>query len=126
MRGIDPELAIRTAHGCRAIETIRKLRPDLDDEAELKIIEDIEVDDTEGLSVLAGVAHILSGLPQKYWTVVTSATERLARIRMEHGGIPVPEKFVTAEGVTQGKPHPEPYLRGASLLGVEAGRVRGY
>ena len=118
MRGVDPDLALRTTHGCRAIETIRKLRPDLDDEAELKVIEDIEVDDTEGLSVLAGVAHILSGLPQKYWTVVTSATERLARIRMEHGGIPVPEKFVTAEGVTQGKPHPEPYLRGASLLGL--------
>jgi len=41
--GIDPALAIHTAHGCRAIETVRKLRPDLDDEAELKWIEDLEV-----------------------------------------------------------------------------------
>ena len=44
-RGIDPTTAIHTAHGCRAIETIRKLRPDLDDEAELKYIEDLEIAD---------------------------------------------------------------------------------
>jgi sugar-phosphatase len=119
MRGVDKDLAIRTTHGCRAIETIRKLRPDLDDEAELKVIEDIEVDDTEGLSILAGVAHILQGLPEKYWTVVTSATERLARVRMEHGGVPVPKRMVTAEMVAHGKPHPEPYLRGAALLGLK-------
>jgi sugar-phosphatase len=117
MRGVDPDLAVRTAHGCRAIETIRKLRPDLDDEAELKVIEDIEVDDNEGLTVLAGVASILNALPANLWTVVTSATERLARIRMEHGGISVPARLVTAEMVKDGKPHPEPYLRGAALLG---------
>jgi sugar-phosphatase len=116
MRGVDKDLALRTTHGCRAIETIRKLRPDLDDQAELKVIEDIEVDDTEGLSILAGVARILDGLPEKYWTVVTSATERLARVRMEHGGVPVPKLMVTSEMVVHGKPHPEPYLRGAALL----------
>lgn len=117
MRGVDKALAIRTAHGCRAIETIRKLRPALNDQAELKLIEDIEVNDTEGLSILPGVAHILNMLPEKYWTVVTSATERLARVRMEHGGIPVPRLLVTAEMVAHGKPHPEPYMRGAALLG---------
>jgi mannitol-1-/sugar-/sorbitol-6-phosphatase len=117
MRGVDPDLAVRTAHGCRAIETIRKLRPDLDDEAELKVIEDIEVDDNEGLTILVGVAPILNALPTNLWTVVTSATERLARIRMAHGGISVPTRMVTAEMVEHGKPHPEPYLRGAELLG---------
>lgn len=118
LRGVDPALAIRTAHGCRAIETIRKLRPDLDDEAELKVIEDFEVEDNEGLTILKGVAPILQSLPQKYWTVVTSATERLARSRMKHGGVPVPERMLTAEMVQNGKPHPEPYQRGASLLGL--------
>src|ERR1700722_704611 len=44
-RGIDPQLTIRTAHGRRAIETIGILRPDLDQEAELKYIEDLEVAD---------------------------------------------------------------------------------
>lgn len=118
MRGIDPELAIRTAHGCRAIETVAKLRPDLDSEAELKIIEDIEVEDNEGLNVLPGVLDLLAALPRDRWTVVTSATERLARIRMASGGIPVPERLVTADRVTRGKPHPEPFLAGAALLGL--------
>jgi sugar-phosphatase len=118
MRGIDPALAIHSAHGRRAIETIRVLRPDLNDVAELKIIEDLEVDDAADVKILEGVQEIISTLPQKYWTVVTSATDRLARSRMAHGGIPVPERIVTADMVTHGKPNPEPYLRGAEILGL--------
>jgi mannitol-1-/sugar-/sorbitol-6-phosphatase len=117
-RELDPALTIRTAHGCRAIETIRKLRPDLNDEAELKYIEDLEVGDNEGLAVLPGVRELLAALPSHRWTVVTSATERLARVRMAEGGIPVPERLITADFVTHGKPHPEPYLRGAEILGI--------
>ena len=116
-RGVDPELACKTAHGCRAIDTIATLRPDLDAEAELRIIEDLEVADNEGLTVLPGVLDLLAALPKDRWTVVTSATERLARARMEEGGIPAPERLITADFVTRGKPHPEPFLAGAALLG---------
>jgi sugar-phosphatase len=118
LRGVDPALARKTAHGRRAIETITKLRPDLDSEKELKIIEEIEVEDNEGLTVLPGVLDLLAALPPDRWTVVTSATERLARIRLAAGGIPVPKRLVTADHVTRGKPHPEPFLTGAALLGV--------
>jgi mannitol-1-/sugar-/sorbitol-6-phosphatase len=117
-RGIDPALAIRTAHGRRAIETIRLLRPDLNDMKELDWIEELEVNDKVGLEILAGVERILEQLPEKYWTVVTSATERLARSRMEAGGIRVPAKIVSADKVTHGKPHPEPYRLGAEILGL--------
>jgi sugar-phosphatase len=119
-RDLDVTTAIHTAHGCRAIETIRKLRPDLDDEAELKYIEDLEIADNEGLAVLPGVLDLLAALPAHRWTVVTSATERLARVRMAAGGIPVPERIITADMVENGKPHPEPYLRGAEILGLPA------
>jgi sugar-phosphatase len=118
LRAVDPALTIKTAHGRRAIETIACLRPDLDAEAELKVIEDIEVADNEGLSVLPGVCDLLAALPPNRWTVVTSATERLARIRMAQGCIPVPQFLVTADRVTRGKPHPEPFITGAALLGV--------
>jgi sugar-phosphatase len=116
--GVDPAAAIRTAHGRRAIESVRLLRPDLNDEQELKWLEDMEVEDNEGLEILKGVKPILEALPEKYWTVVTSATERLARARMADGGIPVPARIVTADMVTSGKPDPEPYRRGAELLGL--------
>jgi sugar-phosphatase len=117
--GLDVAEAVRQAHGRRAIETIQMLGPELDAEAELKLLENWEVEDTEGLEILKGVEAILSALPQKYWTVVTSATDRLARARMAAGGVPVPEKLITAENVTDGKPHPEPYCRGAALLGLK-------
>jgi sugar-phosphatase len=119
LRGVDPALARTTAHGRRAVETIAKLRPDLDKDAELTVIEDIEVADNEGLTILPGVLDLLGALPADRWTVVTSATERLARLRLAAGGIPVPEKLVTADHVTRGKPHPEPFLDAAALLGVD-------
>jgi mannitol-1-/sugar-/sorbitol-6-phosphatase len=117
-RGVDPGLAIRTAHGRRAIETVRLLRPDLNDLAELEWLEEMEFADNVGLEILAGVCPILTALPEKFWTVVTSATDRLARSRMAHGGVPVPARIVSADMVAHGKPHPEPYLKGAALLGL--------
>ena len=37
---------------------------------------------------------------------------------MEHCGLRVPSHIVSADKVMQGKPHPEPYLKGAALLGL--------
>jgi sugar-phosphatase len=117
LRSVDPEYAIRLAHGCRSIETVAKLRPDLDAQAENDRIEQMEMDDTEGVAALPGVIDLLSSLPPDRWTVVTSATDPLARVRLRAGGIPVPERIITAESVAHGKPHPAPYLAGAALLG---------
>ncbi len=64
--GLDVRETIRTAHGMRAIETVRTLKPDADHDAELKVIEDLEVGDNDGLEVLEGVTSILQLLPQKY------------------------------------------------------------
>jgi mannitol-1-/sugar-/sorbitol-6-phosphatase len=116
--GLDVRETIKTAHGMRAIETVRTLKPDADHAAELKVIEDLEVGDNDGLEVLEGVTSILQSVPQKFWTIVTSATERLARSRLAFAGIPVPRRIVTADVVIHGKPHPEPYLKGAEILGV--------
>jgi len=118
LRRVDPDLTRETSRGRRAVETVARLRPDLDAEAELKVIEDIEVADNEGLAVLPGVLDLLTFLPSGRWTVVTSATERIARIRLAVGGIPAPVRLVTAECVTRGKPHPEPFLAGAAMLGI--------
>jgi len=119
MRNVDGALAIKTAHGQRAIETVRKLRPDLNDVEELKLIEEIEIADKDDIEVLQGVQGILAALPEKYWTIVTSATEKLARSRLGYAGLAIPSHIITADMVTDGKPHPEPYLKGAALLGLK-------
>jgi sugar-phosphatase len=118
LRGLDPAIARHIAHGRRAIDTLATLCPQCDCEVELKLIEDIEVADNEGLTVLPGVPELLAALPRNRWTVVTSATERLVRVRLAAGNIPVPARVVTAGQVTRGKPHPEPFLAGAALLGI--------
>jgi sugar-phosphatase len=117
MRGVDPAHACRIAHGCRSIETVAKLRPDLDPEAENKVIEDLEIEDTDGVEALPGVLKLLEALPRSSWTVVTSATEPLARVRLGAGGVSVPERIITSESVRKGKPDAAPYLAGAALLG---------
>ncbi len=118
MRGVDPDYALSVIHGRRTIDSVRALRPDLDDEAETNIIEDLEIEDTDGLVVLPGVCDLIERLPRGCWTVVTSATDRLARVRLATGGIPVPGRLVSADNVHEGKPSPAPYLAGAELLGV--------
>lgn len=118
MRGVNAAETIKHSHGKRAIEIVRLLRPDLDDQAEMKIVEDMEIEDYEGLKVLRGVDRVVHSVPQQYWTIVTSATDKLARSRLGHAGIPVPEHLVNAEMVVNGKPDPEPYSKGAELLGL--------
>jgi sugar-phosphatase len=117
MRGADVARTLELAHGRRALETLAAMRPDLDGEAELKIIEEVEIGDNEDLRVLPGVLKLLEALPRERWAVVTSATERLTRARLAAGGVPAPERLVAADHVTRGKPHPEPFLAGAALLG---------
>ncbi len=119
LRGVDPARALSIAHGCRSIDSVAMLRPDLDAETENEIIEGFEIEDTDGVAVLPGVMDLLASLPRDRWTVVTSATEPLARVRLAAGNIPMPERMVTAESVGEGKPHPAPYLAGAALLGLE-------
>jgi sugar-phosphatase len=117
MRGVDPVHTVHVAHGRRSVETVAELRPDLDAEQENLIVEGFECDDTEGITVLPGVLELLASLPRNRWTVVTSATGPLARVRLAAGGIPVPDRIITADDVSDGKPHPAPYLAGAGLLG---------
>jgi len=121
MRGVDPAYVLSVIHGRRAIETVAMLRPDLDSAEELKLIEEIELADGEGITVLPGVQELIASLPRERWTVVTSATEGLARMRLAASGFTVPDRLVTAETVNEGKPHPAPYLAGAALLGFAPG-----
>jgi sugar-phosphatase len=51
--------------------------------------------------------------------LVTSAPRDLAVNRMRAAGVHVPEALVASEDVDHGKPHPDGYLRGAALLGVD-------
>ena len=115
--GIDPQHAIAHAHGRRSIETVRALAPQLNAEEENPRVEQMEIEDKEGVTALPGAARLLTTLPQDRFAIVTSATMPLARARIGYAGLPLPEHLITADDITQGKPSPEPYVKGAALLG---------
>jgi sugar-phosphatase len=117
-RGLDAGRILEVAHGRRAAETVRLFAPDLDADSEARELERIEVNDLDGVLKIEGARELLSSLPTDGWTVVTSGTRALASSRMEHVGLPLPERFVSADDVENGKPHPEAYLKGADVLGV--------
>ncbi|HKW27181.1 MAG TPA: HAD family hydrolase [Terriglobales bacterium] len=118
---VSPEEAVRVAHGRRTLETVRLLAPHLDAEAETLRIEAIEADDSSALERVKGALELLTALPAERWAVVTSGTRYLATRRLANNGLPQPVAFVTADEVSQGKPHPEPYLKGAELLHLSPG-----
>jgi mannitol-1-/sugar-/sorbitol-6-phosphatase len=117
--GIDPDLAASLAHGVRTVDTVRRVAPHLDAEAETKKIEERESNDTDGVLIMAGAGELLRSLPPERWCIVTSGTRRVASSRLLAGKLPVPRVMVTGTDVTKGKPHPEPYLKGAELLGMK-------
>jgi sugar-phosphatase len=117
--GMDAHDVVRRAHGRPSITTIRELLPDADHDAENNEVERREIEDVEGVVAIPGATELLATLPAGSWTVVTSATKALAIVRIGAGALPLPDKFITADDITRGKPDPEPYLKGAQLLGFE-------
>ena len=116
-KGIDGDAIMAIAHGVRTLEVIRQVAPHLDAEAEAAAIEDEEAHDPDVVA-MPGALDLLRSIPDRRWGVVTSGSRLLASARMRFCGLPVPEVLVTADDVTNGKPHPEPYLRGAEWMGV--------
>lgn len=107
-------------HGMRAIEIVRTLTPQIDPAEGLRLIEDLELEDTADLKVLPGVRALLESLPPERWSIVTSATRRLLLGRLKVAGLPEPRYIIAGDDVVNGKPDAEPYRKGAELLGVPA------
>jgi len=119
--GRDSAPIMAVCHGRRTIDTVRAFDiPGLDVEAEVKKIEALEIADTDGIVPIAGAAELLARLPSDRWAIVTSASRALATARLTAAGLPMPALMINAEHVTHGKPDPEGYHKGASLLGTTA------
>ena len=116
--GFDADRVVREAHGRPSIATIRELLPNADHEAENREVERREIEDVEGVIPLPGATDLLQAIPPEKWTIVTSCTRRLAEVRIGAAGLPKPKQMVTSNDIRNGKPDPEPYLRGAQILGA--------
>jgi sugar-phosphatase len=118
--GVADAEKVDIPHGIPARDIAKWLVPDIDVAVGLKRIEDLEIEDVGDLILLPGAKALLESLPLERWAIVTSATKRLLIARLAAAGLPVPERLISADMVEHGKPNPEPYLKGAAVLGVTA------
>ena len=117
----DFDWSDRSNAGIRAEDMVRRhVSDDLYDEA-VAYIHQLEQDSSNLTKPLPGAVELLTSLTPGMWTVCTSANPRLGAARLRAAGLPVPAELVSSEDVELGKPHPDPYLRGAQNLGLAAG-----
>src|SRR5271154_1713516 len=121
IHGFVADDIIRMAHGRPSMVTLRELLPNADLDAENRQMEQWEIEDVDGVVPLPGGLSLLKALPAEAWAIVTSCTRPLAEVRIRVAGLPWPNKLVTAADVERFKPDPDPYLKGASLLGLSGG-----
>ncbi len=115
--GFDPKEVVRRAHGRPSITTVREFLPHANHELENREVERREMEDLEGVVLLPGAKELLNSLPADRWTIVTSSTRPLAEVRLRAAGLPIPLRLITSSDINNGKPHPEPYLKAAGVLG---------
>jgi sugar-phosphatase len=118
--GVKDADKVEIPHGVPARDIAQWLVPGIDVASGLRRIEDMEIADVGDIVVLDGARALLESLPLERWAIVTSATRRLLVARLAAAKLPVPERLISADMVAKGKPDPEPYLRGAEVLGVSA------
>ena len=105
-------------YGRQTREVLADLVPeDQIDAAAARIVE-LKIEDAVNVLALPGATDLLASLPEDRKAIVTSAGRPLADARLLASGITPPSTFVTAELTSRGKPEPDPFLLGASLLGV--------
>ena len=111
-------------HGIPAIDTIRKYAPSLNQEElarATKRMEELEIETANLVSPINGAKELTERLTEKDipWTVVTSGTNPLASARLKAIGLSLPKNSITFELVENGKPHPEPFIKGAAQLELD-------
>lgn len=120
---INPEGFFEDNHGVRTVDVFKKYLPHLDDSG--NILSDkfeVGVSSNHGhlASPIKGSPELIKLLPNDRWCIVTSGTPALAHGWFEKvllaAGFYKPSVFITSVDVSSGKPHPEGYSKGATLL----------
>ncbi|HEV3421683.1 MAG TPA: HAD-IA family hydrolase [Candidatus Acidoferrum sp.] len=117
---MDPVYVTAFAHGRTSRASIKDLLPN--DSPELHDEEDrwmlrAEIEDVADVVALPGARELLAAVPSAQRVVVTSAARNLAEVRLRAAGLwDFIRHLVTSSDIQNGKPHPEPYLKGAAAL----------
>jgi sugar-phosphatase len=117
---MDPVAVTALAHGRTSRASIQDLLPDespeVHDEEDRWMLR-AEIEDIVDVIALPGARELLAAVPSAQRVVVTSAARNLAELRLRAAGVwDLVHHLVTSSDIQNGKPHPEPYLKGAAAL----------
>lgn len=121
-----PHQPERDFHGMSTEAIIRELLAGSDEQLIVRAIarmEEIEVEEVDGIVPVAGAADMLAELTGARMAVATSGTTPVATARLKAAGLPIPAVLVTADDVTHAKPDPEVFLLAAQRLGINPART---
>ena len=104
-------------HGSRSVDTVAAVAPNLDAVQAAADIEAGERAELVDLREIEGARSFLSQVPQGRWGIATSSYLLTAKAKLRAASIPIPRVLVAADGVLEGKPHPEAYLKASMELG---------
>lgn len=122
-QGLDRAMVQHYMHGKPALNVVRHFMPESSDEMIAKAFTQLETYESrhmDRVTPVSGAVEFLThlNLISAPWAVVTSSSLKVATARIIQAGLPFPNVLVTSENIQQGKPHPEPFLLGASRLGI--------
>jgi len=109
-------------HGVPSAGVVRKVLPPERHESAIARINELELQDLDGIVVLPGAVDALAALRSDKNAIATSCTIPLANARIGAAQLVRPSVVVTADDVPRGKPAPDPFLEAAKRLGVDPTR----
>lgn len=116
--GLEVDL-LAEGHGQPAAQVLAATFPPEQVAGALARIIEIESEETADVIALPGASDALAALGDDAKAIVTSGTRLIAGNRIAAAGLTPPQVVVTFDDVTNGKPHPEPFLLGRSRLGLD-------
>ncbi|PPQ67390.1 hypothetical protein CVT25_005969 [Psilocybe cyanescens] len=122
----DSASVAHATHGRRLYDTLKEYCGITDEKYLLQEIDRFEDEVIEGGPMaLPGAVDLLLKLNSNLstssrWTIVTSASNKYAPRALERSGVPLPSLgLITSNDVSEGKPHPAPYLAGALRCSID-------
>ncbi|WP_205748675.1 MULTISPECIES: HAD-IA family hydrolase [Cryobacterium] len=107
-------------HGRPGREMIADLVPAHQVETSFARVNELELSDTDDITILPGAAELMAVIPEERRAIVTSCPRELCHTRLASAGFTAPATVVTVEDTVKGKPAPDPFLEAADRLGLDA------
>jgi sugar-phosphatase len=107
-------------HGRPAREMVADLVSADKVESSIRRVTELELSDTDDITILPGAAELMASIPEGRRAIVTSCSRDLCHVRLTATGFDTPATVVTIDDTVKGKPAPDPFLEAADRLGIDA------